>query len=362
MAQKQVKKIPTTYTIAEDLGLPVYKPSMFKEHVKLCLRVNKPVLVKGRPGVGKTEIIGQIADEEKLELIVERLNGKDPTDMGLPFVYTDDMGIKRHDWTLPSYIATVDTPLPEGKKGWLVFLDEFSQALPAMQNRIGEWINERQNNRTKIHPAVKFVLASNFAQDKAATYPEPKQVLNRCSVVVLAPDLDDTLDFISTHNIRPEIGAFAKWHRDCLDSYDPDAMINCTPRSLCSLSPLMDQNPPYEVELSLYSSCIGKGMAAEFTGFLRTYRDLPRLEDIIARPEKIEMPDEDRTDILIAMAAMIGRAMNAKNAAPLIKFLRRLPAEFSVFAIRDAIKRDPSLKEKAALSDWCRSDQAAALF
>ena len=36
--------------------------------------------------VGKTEIITELAKSLQKKLIVERLNGRDPTDLGLPFI------------------------------------------------------------------------------------------------------------------------------------------------------------------------------------------------------------------------------------------------------------------------------------
>jgi hypothetical protein len=157
---------------------------------------------------------------------------------------------------------------------------------------------------------------------------------------------------MSENNIRPELMAYVKMFPDCLDSYDADSTQNCTPRSLCSLSPLMDQNPSQEDELALYASCIGKGHGAQLTGFLRVYRSLPALEDIVTNPKRTPIPDEDQTDVMCALSAMLGRAIDLKNAAPVVEYLVRLPAEFCVFALRDAVRRDPELKKSRALTQW----------
>lgn len=343
----------TTVDIAEMLGIIPLSPSRLIRELQYCARTNTPALVLGRPGVGKTEIITELANSLQKRLIVERLNGRDPTDLGLPFIYSNEDGYKRHGWSLPDFYPTVGEETPEEyPNGWCIFFDELAQALPAMQNRIGEMLNERQLNRIPMHEKAWVCMAANFAQDKAATYPIPRQILNRVATFILAPDEEDFRRYASQRILRPEILAFSKLFPDYLDSYNPDSMVNCTPRSLASLSSLMDLNPSYEDELALYAGRVGKGVALEFTGFLRTYRDLPRREDIERDPKGTRIPDEDQTDVLCALAAMLGRAITPKNATPLVKYLTRLPVEFCVFAIKDAVGRDPELKKTKAITEW----------
>lgn len=351
---KDRPKHKTTYDIANEMGIMPLTPSQLIRHAMYCAKVGKPLLVRGRPGVGKTAIMEQLANQLKKMLIVERLNGRDPTDMGLPYIYSDERsGHKRHDWTSPQWFQAATDPVPEEYPGgWMMGFDEVAQAMPAMQNRIGEMLHEGRLNNVPMHPKVWVILLANFAQDKAATFPIPRQIENRCSSVILAPSVQDFIDWGSINRIRPEVLAFAKLFPDCLDAFDADAHVNPTARSLAAISPMLDQKPAYEDELPLYSSIIGKGYGAQFTGFLRVYRDLPKLEDIVARPTKEPIPDEDQTDVMCALAAMLGRAMTKVNADPVVKYLLRLPSEFCVFALRDATHRDPELKKTPSLKNW----------
>jgi hypothetical protein len=357
MADKKTKNPhKSSYDIAEELGLMALTPSQFVRHAVVSIRANKPLFVQGRPGLGKTELVHQISAQLNYGIHVERFNGKDPTDLAFPYVYDDDKGQKRHAFTTPGWFVTAKDSLGVNKSGVefagiTYFLDEFAQALPSMQNRAGEVIDGSLSGN-KRHKNSAIILAANFAQDKAATYPVPKQIANRCSCVVLVPDVEDTLRYMAVNNIRPELAAFAKLFPEHLDSYNPDATVNCTPRSLCSISALMDQNPAFDEELALYSSVIGKGAGSQFVGFLKTYRDLPTKEEIIARPDRVRMPDEDKTDVMCALAAMLGRALNKDNAAPIVKFLIRMPIEYCTFALRDAVRRDPELKKVRAVTDW----------
>lgn len=352
MAEKRPKHL-TTYDIAEQLGIMPLTPTQMIRVALTCAAVGKPLLMLGRPGVGKTELMEQVSAQLEKSLIVERLNGRDPTDMGLPYIHEDRAGIKRHGWSSPDWYQTDRDEVPKDYPGgWTLFFDEVPQALPAMQNRIGEILNEKHLNGVRAHKLLWVALAGNFAQDKAATYPIPRQILNRCAVFILAPDQEDFFRYCIDHNVRPEVSGYVKMFPEALDSYDADAMTNCTPRSLVSLSAILDQNPSREDELPLFAGCIGKGHGSQFAGFRDTWRGLPKLEDIIARPKKEPVPDEDKTDVMCALAAMLGRAIDRKNADPIVTYLQRIPAEYCVFALRDAARRDPEVKKTKAFHDW----------
>src|SRR5512140_2819886 len=124
----------TTYDIGEELGIVVYTPKQFLAHAELCATLNRPLLVLGRPGTGKTMMLEQITKKLHKIMVTKRLNGCDPTDMGLPFVYEDSQGIKRHGWTVPDFFYAKGYEFPnEYKGGATLFFDEMAQAVPMMQ-------------------------------------------------------------------------------------------------------------------------------------------------------------------------------------------------------------------------------------
>jgi MoxR-like ATPase len=54
--------------------------------LKHCIDLQRPVMVWGAPGIGKSDIIKQIGDEAKREVIDIRLPLWEPTDIkGIPF-------------------------------------------------------------------------------------------------------------------------------------------------------------------------------------------------------------------------------------------------------------------------------------
>jgi len=88
-----------------------------------CIKSGLVPMLEGSPGVGKSSIVNQIAKEFNMQVIDMRLSQCDPTDLnGFPFM--DVESGKAHYKPMATFPLETD-PLPEDKKGWLLFLDEF---------------------------------------------------------------------------------------------------------------------------------------------------------------------------------------------------------------------------------------------
>lgn len=105
------------------------KHTQAKSMITTCLRAKLVPLLLGSPGIGKSGIIRQIAEEFQLKVIDLRLSQCDPTDLlGFPDTST---GRGRY---LPMETFPIEgDPIPEGYQGWLLFLDEFTSAPRAVQ-------------------------------------------------------------------------------------------------------------------------------------------------------------------------------------------------------------------------------------
>ncbi|MBT5624747.1 MAG: AAA family ATPase, partial [Proteobacteria bacterium] len=74
-----------------------------------------PVMLWGAPGVGKSQIVAQVAAEENLPLIDIRLSQLEPTDLrGIPFRVDDCV-----EWAIPSMLPHSEK---HGLRG-ILFLD-----------------------------------------------------------------------------------------------------------------------------------------------------------------------------------------------------------------------------------------------
>ena len=85
--------------------------------------------IRSSPGMGKSAIVKSIAEEYGMELLDIRLSTCAPEDLtGLPMFEDGIAKFQPFDM-----FPLTSTPLPEGKNGWIIFLDEFNSASKAVQ-------------------------------------------------------------------------------------------------------------------------------------------------------------------------------------------------------------------------------------
>lgn len=108
-------------------------------HLKNCLSaiITSPVLYKkaqflwGNPGIGKSQIVRQIAIELNYKLFDIRLTTKDSTDLtGLPYLHEET---KKTIYYIPEFFPSKEELEAEGYAGGIIFLDELSSAEPRIQ-------------------------------------------------------------------------------------------------------------------------------------------------------------------------------------------------------------------------------------
>ena len=114
-------------------ALNIYRctPRQVKRFVTDVLFAGLVPYVQSSPGMGKSSIMRAIASELNLQLIDHRLSTSAPEDLsGLPRF--DEDGKARFS-PFADLFPTEDTPLPPGKEGWMLFLDEFNSASKSVQ-------------------------------------------------------------------------------------------------------------------------------------------------------------------------------------------------------------------------------------
>lgn len=104
---------------------------------------------------------------------------------------------------------------------------------------------------------------------------------------------------------------------------------------------------PDDVLSIAIAGAVGPGAASEFMGFLRLYRALPPIDDILADPMGIPLPDEP--NVLYAVATALASRATADNFDAVADYAERLldegHGEFAVLTIRDAHRRNDELSK-----------------
>ncbi|PID76177.1 MAG: ATPase [Deltaproteobacteria bacterium] len=305
--------------------------------------IQQPVFLWGPPGIGKSQVVQQTALSLDLEIIDVRAILLDPVDLrGIPRITSQ--GISQ--WCAPGF-------LPQKGKG-ILFLDELNAAPPLVQAACYQLVLDRCIGEYVLPQDWSVVAAGNRDQDRAVTHRMPSALANRFVHLEFAVDTDDWLTWAAGNEILPEVIAFIRFRPNLLHDFDPekDDRAFPSPRSWEFVSRIMKSKPDPTLLGELVRGTVGPGASAEFMGFLSVWQQLPQAREILDNPSGIEIPADPA--ILFALCEMMGRAAHESVAEPLMIWASRLPPEFSVLLVREAVRHNNTLVNTQAFAQWAK--------
>lgn len=315
------------------------KPSEVSKAVELCVSINQPVFVWGKPGVGKSSVINQAAARLGLPVVDMRLSLLDPVDLrGLPHVNGDG----RAHWATPAF-------LPREGRG-ILFMDEYVQGMRSVQSAAGQLVYDRRLGEYTLPDGWAIVAAGNNLTDRAATNDMPSHVKRRFTHLEYEIDISDFQRHALTAGFRMEVIAFLQHRSELLHEFAPDAKNFPCPGTWEFVSRILDACPAPEIERALYAGAVGEGAAAEFVGFLRVWRNLPSIDQILLSPGTAAVPTDPAT--LFAICGSLAKRSTENNFGAVTAYGARLPREFSVVLVTQAVTLHPEIKNVRAFAQW----------
>lgn len=316
------------------------KPSELTQALEILVQAKQPTFIWGPPGGGKSDIVGQTADRLALTLQDIRAVLLDPVDLrGLPHLNSDG----RAHWATPEF-------LPRDGAG-VLFLDELNAAPPLTQAACYQLVLDRRLGEYTLPDGWTVIAAGNREEDASLTHRMPSALRNRFVHLELETNLDDWCRWAVEYDIEPPVLAFIRFRPDLLhDFQDRKARAFPTPRSWEFVSNITRHEPPPAIEHALVAGAVGAGAAVEYMAFLRLYRELPSIDAILLDPEGAPVPDQPAT--LYAVSAALARRATSNTIGRVVKYLNRLPVEYSVMSIRDAVARDEGLATTPEFLKW----------
>jgi len=315
-------------------------------------------MVVGSPGTGKSQIIHQIAKNYNLQVIDLRLSQCDPTDLlGFPQIIGNKAG-----YVPMNTFPIVGDPLPDGYSGWVLFLDEFNSASPAVQAAAYKLVLDRMVGIHHLHKNVAIVCAGNLETDNAIVQSMSTALQSRLVHLELVVDAKEWVDWAADTGIDHRITSYINFKPGNLYTFKPDHTDNTygSPRTWEFANRVLSVVDEGEPEfLTMLAGTISEGLAREFVGFCKIYNDLPKLVNIIANPKGIKVPVEP--SILFALTGSISHNATKDNFSALMEFVIRLPIEFQVVCLRETVRRNRQMNAHPAVSAWL-TNNATQLF
>jgi hypothetical protein len=316
-----------------------------------------PMLV-GSPGCGKSDLVRQIAKKYNLKVIDLRLSQCDPTDL---------LGFPNIKGTKAGYVPMETFPLegdkiPDGYSGWLLFLDEFNSAGNAVQAAAYKITLDRMVGIDKLHANVAIICAGNLDTDNAIVNPMSTALQSRLAHLELVLDTEEWCTWASENQLDHRIVDYIRFRPGNLYTFKPDHTDRtyACPRTWAFASRVLEREDVDSPDcLPLLAGVIGEGVAREFLVHCKIYETLPKIAEIVARPDAVKVPQEP--SILYAITGSLADNAAKDNLTQLMKYIGRLPEEFQVVTLRDIVRRNKTLAAHPAVIKWTE-DAAVALF
>lgn len=308
-------------------------------YIERCFAADLVPYIHSSPGMGKSSIIKSIAKKHKLKLIDIRLSQADPADMnGFP-VFIDGKA---------SYLPfdmwpTAEKEIPEGYNGWLIFFDEFPSAPKSVQAAAYRPLLDREIGMHKLHQNVWIAAAGNLATDRAIVNPISTASQSRMVHFELDSDYDSWLRNVALpEKYDSRVVAFLSQYPEKLMDFNPshqDKTYPC-PRTWEFVNRLLATSPDTVGEdTALYAGAVGTAAANDFTTFCEVFKDLVKVEDILANPLGCPIPQK-----VSAQWAIITRIVEHAKEDTIEKFLQfvaRMDMQFRVLLFRMLMAKNP---------------------
>jgi MoxR-like ATPase len=155
------------------------KPSALFEALHALIAQRVPLHIWGACGVGKSQIVAQVASEMNWQFLDVRAVQLDPVDLrGLPRIAGDQA-----EWVPPKF-------LPANGQG-ILFLDEFTSAPQVTQAGCYQLVLDRKLGEYRLPDGWAVIAAGNPPSERGVHFSMPRPLRNRFVHLDLEPDFED---------------------------------------------------------------------------------------------------------------------------------------------------------------------------
>jgi hypothetical protein len=342
--------------------------------IRICFIANVVSAAWGRRGWGKTSIYKQVVPEG-WEYYPFYTSDKEPQDIGgIPFPV--EYKVNGKSVRQVEYLMTKLLPFGSNKRGVVVF-EEFDRADLSVQNPCLQVLLEKEINGHKLGPQIRMGVTGNASTDIGTNAISDAHKGRMCHLYVETEGdgaLNSWLNWAKTQHdtdedpfgaIPPGLQSFAKYKQDVWtegkDVGELEEYGSPTPRTFVMAGKLWRaaQKAKFEtadVILPVLAGCVGSAAGRELLKWFEVEAKAPKIEDIIANPNKARLPDDN--PIFFALGLTIARyakTASAGNVDAFATYIARWPDEQAGFAYTHLLGEQERAATSAAYIKWQKS-------
>ena len=346
------------------------KPSIAKLRIKTCLLSGSTALVTGNAGIAKSSICYDIAHElYEGRYIDPDLSNHDPVDIiGVPKVVN---GMTEFNPT--SLLPRAET---HGETGLLI-LDEYTTAPKMNQNLATKVCRDRRMGNWNMPAGWGNIVIANLEGQGGHTIGMAATAQTRFVEIPVEADLDDWVKHFASrpdavkladgsgHPIETEIVSALRVRTELFAQFVNRATAQPNPRTWAEFSKnltVIKMQGGEGVESAIFDigkGTVGEGPTSEFIAHYKIHASLPDLNEILRNPDNFQAPQDPA--VRYAISTALAHRATVDNFDRVIACVSKLPAEFSVLTVKDALARTPDLGDTRAFAKWA-TDNTSVLI
>lgn len=207
-AKNQIKNAITAYLTKDEY-----------DNYMIPTEKQRPVFLIGAPGIGKTAIIEQIAQELDLPVVSYSMTHHTrQSALGLPFISQKNYDGKEYsvsEYTMSEIIASVyDMREKTGKKEGILFLDEINCVSETLSPVMLQFLQYKVFGKHRVPDGWIIVTAGNPPEYNNSVHDFDIVTLDRLKKIDVAPDYYCWRSYAVNANIHPSIISFLDANAD----------------------------------------------------------------------------------------------------------------------------------------------------
>lgn len=311
----------------------------FLSIVPFVTNIRKPVLIRGRHGIGKSEVVYSYAKGINLPVVERRASQMTEGDLlGLPDNRDCEIaGKKATTWNAPDWLVIACT------QPVVLFLDEVDRATTEVRQGIFELTDSRKINGWVLHPDTVIFAAVNGGEHGSQYQVgemDPAE-LDRWTVFDLAPTVEDWLAW-AKDAVDPVIFDFINQNRNHLEhsgDYEPNKVYPSR-RSWkrfndCLVQGKLLAGGASPIIHNLGTAFVGFEAAVAFNDFVANYKRIVTVEDIldagkVSATKEFAITEHNALIEKIILSGRLAATLDAAALKNLVDYWLTLPSEVAM--------------------------------
>jgi hypothetical protein len=299
------------------------------------LPVETSVLLRGPHGIGKSQVVRQLAKAFGLDVIDRRLSQMSEGDMiGLPSTDGEVTRFNPPDWFKRACKTSV-----------CLFLDELNRATPEVMQAGFQIVLDRELNGWKLHPQTRVYAAVNASAAYTVNEMDPA-LLDRFWTIDLTPTVADWVTWARDGHVHDYVVDFISANEKWLDAPKDSEPGKVTPSrrswerlSHALVSTGIAEDPSNELFYPMCLGYVGTEATIAYHSFVKTIDNQVTGEEILRDYDKVKKKvaklGQEKQNVLIekvADAVSKMKTMTEVQGTHLGAFFKDLPGELRVSA------------------------------